>query len=117
MTNDAQPRSWARFIQRALILFLVCLAIATAYQVYRQQPPDYKVQVFQTSGGWGYDILNDKQTVIHQPTIPGQPGVVGFSSQAQARRVGEWTVEKLKQTKALPTLTNKDLRRLGVSIP
>lgn len=117
MTNDAQPRSRERLIQRGLILFLVCLALATAYQVYRSRQPDYQVQVFQTPGGWGYDILNNEQTIIHQPTIPGQSGIVGFSSQAQARRVGEWVVEKLKQTQALPTLTNEDLRRLGVSIP
>lgn len=117
MTNDVHPQSWARLIQRSLILFLVCLAFVTAYQVYRHRQPDYQVQVFQTPGGWGYDILNDEQTVIHQPTIPGQSGIVGFSSQTQARRVGEWVAEQVKQRQALPTLTNKDLRHLGVSIP
>lgn len=117
MPNDAQLQFRARLLQRGLILFLVCLAAATVYQVYQQRQLQYQVQVFQTPGGWGYDILTDKQTVIHQPTIPGQSGIVGFSSQEQAHRVGDWVAEKIKQTKALPTLTNEDLRRLGVTIP
>ena len=54
---------------------------------------------------------------IHQPTIPGQPGMAGFTTQEQAQRVGEWVVEKIQQTKALPTLTNEELRRLDVKIP
>ncbi|WP_332367860.1 DUF4907 domain-containing protein [Spirosoma telluris] len=65
----------------------------------------------------GYDILNNDKLVIHQPTIPGQPGIVGFSSQEQAHRVGDWVAEKMKQTQAMPTLTKEDLRQLGVKIP
>lgn len=117
MANDAQLQSRTRLLQRVLILLLVCLAAATVYQVYQQRQPQYQVQVFETPGGWGYDVLTDTQTIIHQPTIPGQSGIVGFSTQAQARRVGDWVAEKLKQTKALPTLTNEELRRLGVTIP
>lgn len=43
--------------------------------------------------------------------------MVGFSSQEQAQRVGERVIEKIQQTKALPTLTNEELRQLGVKIP
>ncbi|GAB3957289.1 hypothetical protein GCM10028805_49580 [Spirosoma harenae] len=99
------------------MLTLIGLAFLTVYQFYYQQQPHYQLQIIKTAGGWGYDILNKDKLVIHQPTIPGQPGIVGFASQEQARRVGERAIEKLKQTKALPTLTNEELRQLGVKIP
>ncbi|MBD2753991.1 DUF4907 domain-containing protein [Spirosoma validum] len=103
-------------IRFALILALIGLAVLTAYRLFRNSSP-YQVEVFATSTGWGYDILNNGNPFIHQPTVPGQAGTVGFASQEQARRVGERVVEKLQETKALPTLTNDELRQLGVTIP
>lgn len=104
-------------IRRLLLVLLVGLALATAYQVYDQQQNQYQVQVIRNPNGWGYDILNHGKPFIHQPTIPGVPGMVAFSSQEQARRVGERIVEKITQTEALPTLTHEELRQLGVKIP
>ncbi len=92
------------------------LAILTAWVIYQRQNP-YQVQVFSTPGGWGYTILNNGKPFIHQPTIPGQPGIVGFATKAEAQRVGERVVEKIQQEKVLPTLTNNELRQLGVKIP
>jgi hypothetical protein len=114
-TNMDQP-SRTNLIRKGLLLVMLVLAMLTAYLVYQRQNP-YKVQVFPTSGGWGYSILNNGKPFIHQPTIPGQSGIVGFSSAAQAQRVGERVVEKIQQDKALPTLTNDELRQLGVKIP
>lgn len=116
MTNDSQPQSRPSLVRIGLILFLICLAGTTIYMVYPRQP-HYQVQVFKTADGWGYDILNNEKLVIHQPTIPGQSGIVGFTSQEQAQQVGNWVVEKMKQTQAMPTLTKEDLRQLGVKIP
>ena len=114
-TTTGQP-SRTKLIRRVLLLILLGLGLLTAWLIYQQQTP-YQVQVFKTAGGWGYDIVTDGKPVIHQPTIPGQPGLVGFASEAQARRVGERVVERLQQEKALPALTNDELRRLGVKIP
>ncbi|WP_420148942.1 DUF4907 domain-containing protein [Spirosoma sp.] len=113
---NTQSRSRTGQIRLVLILLLVGLAALTVYQFYVKQP-DYQVQVFTTPGGWGYDILINNKLFIHQPTIPGQSGTVGFASQEQARRVGERVVERVQETKALPTLTNDELRQLGVKIP
>jgi hypothetical protein len=111
-------RSWSRasLIRLVLFLGLIGLATLTVYRLYHGQP-QYQVQVFATPTGWGYDILNNGKLFIHQPTIPGQSGIVGFASQEQARRVGERMARKLQETKALPTLTNDELRQLGVKIP
>lgn len=114
-TNMNQPAQ-TNLVRKGLLLVLLVLAILTAYSIYQRQNP-YTVEVFSTSGGWGYAILNHGKPFIHQPTIPGQPGIVGFSSAAQAQQVGERVVKKIQQDKALPTLTNNELRQLGVKIP
>ena len=117
MTNDLQPQSQAQLVRRGLLLFLLGLAIVTGYLVYRLRQPHYQVHVFETRGGWGYDIQTNNKTIIHQPSIPGVPGMIVFPNQEQALRVGNRVVEKIEQTKAVPTLTNEDLRQLGVKIP
>lgn len=114
--GNARARSPISPIRWVLFLFLTGLVLVTAIRLYHRQSP-YQVQVFATPTGWGYDILNHGTQFIHQPTVPGQPGTVGFASQEQARRVGERVVEKLKEAKALPTLSNDELRQLGVKIP
>ncbi len=114
-TIDNQP-SRTVLIRRILLLVILGLILATAWLFYYQQN-QYQVQVFATRSGWGYTILNNGKPFIHQPTIPGQSGMVGFANQAQARRVGERVVEKIHQKEALPTLTNDELRQLGVTIP
>ena len=118
--STIQPRnrrSSQGLIRFVLILILLGLAVLTAYLVYKQRSVPYQVKVFPTTGGWGYDIVARNKIFIHQPTIPGQSGIVGFASQEQAQRVGERVVEKIQQTKSLPTLTNDELRQLGVKIP
>jgi hypothetical protein len=114
-TNTGQS-SRTNLIRKGLILVLLVLAFFSVRLVYQRQHP-YSVEVFTTSGGWGYSILNNGKPFIHQPTIPGQPGLVGFASKADAQRVGERVVEKIQQDKAMPTLTNDELRQLGVKIP
>ncbi|GAB2535738.1 DUF4907 domain-containing protein [Spirosoma aerophilum] len=114
-TNTGQS-SRTKLIRKGLILVLLVLAVLTVRLVYQRQHP-YSVEVFASSGGWGYSILDNGKPFIHQPTIPGQPGLVGFASKAEAQRVGERVVEKIQQEKALPTLTSEELRQLGVKIP
>ena len=106
-----------KVIRLLLLLLLAGLAATTAYQLYDRRQNHYEVQVVRNPSGWGYNILNNGKPFIHQPTIPGVPGMVAFSSQEQARQVGERVVEKIEQTEALPTLTHEELRQLGVKIP
>lgn len=106
-----------RQIRTGLVLILAMLGVATGYLFHWQPQHQYRVTVFSGPDGWGYDVLENNQLYIHQPTVPGQPGQAGFVSEAQARRVGERVVEKLEQTQAMPTLSNDELRQLGVTIP
>ncbi|MBD2703037.1 DUF4907 domain-containing protein [Spirosoma sp. BT702] len=114
--NENRPWSRIKLIRAGLLTLLTILAILTAFFLYQRQP-QYEVRVIQMPEGWGYDILNRGTLIIHQPTVPGQSGKDGFASEEQARRVGERVVEKIQQTQAMPTLTNDELRQLGVQIP
>ncbi|GAB3701948.1 hypothetical protein GCM10027592_30780 [Spirosoma flavus] len=116
VANQSRPRSQTKLIRAFLLLLLTILAVLTVFFLYQRQP-QFEVRVIKTGGGWGYDILNRGTLFIHQPTIPGQPGTGGFATEEQARRVGERVVEKIQQTEAMPTLTNDELRQLGVQIP
>lgn len=114
--NPAQNRSAGlRLTRQWLLLILMGLAIATAYLFYRQQP-HYRLQVFSTPAGWGYTILANGNPMIYQPTVPGVAGSHGFTSQDQARRVGDQVILKLQHGQKLPTLTHDELRRLGVAV-
>ncbi|MCK8493298.1 MULTISPECIES: DUF4907 domain-containing protein [Spirosoma] len=113
-SQQRTPRSG--FIRTGLLLIILGLALITGYLFYSRQP-HYRVEVFKAPNGWGYDIVNNGKAFIHQPTIPGVPGMVGFANEDQARRVGERAVEKLERDKELPTLTHDELRQLGVNIP
>ena len=104
--TTGQP-SKTKLIRSALLLILLGLGLLTAWLLYQRQTP-YQVQAFRTTGGWGYAILTNGKPFIHQPTIPGQPGLLGFASEAQARRVGERVVERLQQEKALRALTTDE---------
>jgi len=108
--------SRAGSVRKGLLLVMAVLALLTAYLFYQRQHP-YEVQVFDTGNGWGYDILRNGKAFIHQPTIPGVAGTVGFANAEQAQKVGKRVVEKLEKEKDLPTLTHDELRQLGVKIP
>lgn len=104
------------YLRPLLVVVLLGLAVFTAYRFFPVRQ-SYRVDPFQTPSGWGYDIRQDERVLIHQPGIPGVAGNVGFSSEAQARQVGERVIQKLNDNDGLPTLTHDELRQLGVSVP
>ena len=65
-------------------------------------------------GGYGYDVFADGKKVIHQPTIPGQPGASGFRSKSDSEKVAKLVIRKIKNGEIPPAITEKDLRDLKV---
>lgn len=71
-----------------------------------------------TSGkrlGWGYDIIVEGHTTIHQPIIPGVAGNKSFPTEEQAKKTGDYAVHKMKQNGGLPTITIIELDSLGIT--
>ncbi len=58
---------------------------------------------------WGYDVFLKKELKIHQLTIPGKPGDEGFKTQADARRIAEIVVNKMRKGEESPTIGEEEL--------
>lgn len=63
---------------------------------------------------FGYDILLDGRPLVHQPMIPGLPGIEGFTTEERARTVAEFVLKKIRNNEMPPTVTIDDLKRMAV---
>ncbi|MBI5217954.1 MAG: DUF4907 domain-containing protein [Bacteroidia bacterium] len=75
------------------------------------------IKTFKTDTlGWGYDIYIYKGLYVHQPHIPAINGNRGFNSEADARKVAELVVNKIRKNSMPPSVSINELDSLGVSI-
>lgn len=74
------------------------------------------VKVFKNTDteGFGYDIIMDDHTYIHQPNIPALPGNKGFQTEENARKIADFVVFKIKNNILPPTVEVRELDSLGV---
>jgi hypothetical protein len=63
---------------------------------------------------YGYDILLYKRPFVHQPNIPGLPGNEGFATKERAKTVAEFVVKKIRNGEMPPTVSVKELEKMGV---
>lgn len=68
---------------------------------------------FKTEGGWGYSIIVDDKVFIKQANIPVVEGNQSFATEADALKVANEVISKIKLHKK-PTLSRADLQKLGV---
>lgn len=73
----------------------------------------YKV-IEAEGGGYGYDVFADGKKVIHQPSIPGMPGIAGFRRKSDSEKVAQLVIRKLKNKEIPPAVTEEELRKLKV---
>jgi hypothetical protein len=83
---------------------------------------DYSLSTFEnidSTGkhlGYGYDILNGSKRMIHQTTIPGEPGINGFVSAEEAERVARLVLLKLESNSGFPTINRQELDSLKITL-
>lgn len=87
-----------------------------AARIAMLQKADIQIRTFKNSdvSGFGYDIIMEGNTYVHQPNIPALPGNNGFASEALARKVAEIVVKKIRNNIMPPTIDVKELDSLGV---
>lgn len=71
-------------------------------------------KIISVENGYGYDVYVDGKKLIHQPNIPGQPGMAGFRKKEDSERVAELVIKKLKNKEVPPAITEEELRLLKV---
>lgn len=65
---------------------------------------------------FGYNIFNKGALIVHQPSIPGQPGNLGFSSKQDAVKAAKLVMNKISQNIFPPTVTKKELDSLQIKL-
>lgn len=76
---------------------------------------EFEVKSIKVNNGWGYTIgMNDK-IMIKQTVIPTVSAQRSFKSEADALKVGNWVLERIKQNLS-PTVVKKDLILLEITI-
>ena len=63
---------------------------------------------------YGYDVLADDRLVIHQKSIPAMPGNEGFKAKANASKVAQLVIDKIKKGEMPPTVTIEEMKKLKV---
>ena len=87
-----------------------------AARVTKMKKTKVEIKVFQNTeiSGYGYDIILDGHTYVHQPNIPALPGNNGFSTEEKARKVAELVSFKIHNNIMPPTVEVRELDSLGV---
>ena len=70
--------------------------------------------VFETEHGYGYKIYIDGKLSINQPNIPALQGMAGFDSEADASKIAELAVSKIKKGIMPPTISLEELEANGI---
>ena len=101
------------------VLLSLIIAGMLGYNWYRHSDRWKKDHVlvelkpFQTSRGWGYNILSDGKVFIHQDVIPAIGGYRMFKTREDALKVGQVVYERALKNE-VPMVTAKEVREMGV---
>jgi len=62
---------------------------------------------------WCYDIFKDGSMCIHQNSIPGIPGINGFTTKEKAEKVAQLVVKKIQNGEMPPTVSQDEMKSVG----
>jgi hypothetical protein len=103
------------------VLLLVAIAGIVIFNVYRRSDWYKKNHVklvlkpYQTSRGWGYNILTNDSVFIHQDVIPAIGGRRMFKTREDALVIGNLVYEKVLKGD-VPMVTPQEVRNL-IDVP
>ncbi len=66
------------------------------------------------NGTFGYNVYSDGQMLLNQTNIPGQPGIEGCKTKADAEKLAAFVIEKIKNGQMPPTVETDELKTLGI---
>jgi len=96
-------------------IIVVALSVLTAASIpFVYKSNDHKkinYKTFHLGSGWGYDIIMNGKSVIHQECIPAMAGEKKFPTETQAKQTAELVILKLKNNK-VPTLSKTEVEQI-----
>lgn len=66
------------------------------------------------AGGFGYDLMSDGKSMIHQPHIPAISGLKGFASKEDAEKAGNLMKMKIEKGIMPPTVSVEELDSMKI---
>ncbi len=93
---------------------LLFLVLVYAPRTNSQKELPILIKTFGQQDRWGYDLYVSGSLYIHQPNIPAVGGDIGFATEADARKVAELMVGKMRKNIFPPAVTVEDLRGVGI---
>lgn len=102
-------------MRRKAIILLFCggfFAACKQEQVLSLDPTEkeYTYQVIRMQDRtFGYDILQDGKTLVHQPFIPAYGGNIGFAKKRYAKATAQLMMKKMNQGIFPPSLSRKEI--------
>lgn len=97
-------------------LFLVGCANHSKSEAKLSVSSIVRYEITVSENGYGYKIYMDENLYISQPSIPGLSGTAGFQSEADAHKIAELAVSKIKQGILPPTITTEEIKDSGITI-
>jgi len=97
--------------KKILLISALFLVIVLSTVIYAKRGHFYIVEIFKSEQGWGYDIVKNNKTYIHQPYMPVVEGQVPFRTRQSARKTGRLVVKKI-QNQESPAITLEELKEL-----
>lgn len=101
------------FIKVMISIYLFLLIPPVHSQNTNNKNITYKI-ISSSDKTFGYDILLDGKTYIHQENIPSMPGTIGFKTKEQAQKCALLAIAKIKKHIMPPSVTRQDLISLNI---
>src|SRR5438093_13144845 len=80
---------------------------------YTNAKPTYKI-IDAPNNTFCYDVYVDGRLMIHQSSAPGLPGNEGFKTKADAIRVVQLVIDKMRKGEMPPTVSIDEMKKLNV---
>jgi hypothetical protein len=118
-------------ITLAVLLLFILQSFARAQSVTHNKQPQQKKQMPEDNRAinqltytiipsvqntFGYVILDNKKAIIRQPSIPGLPGIKGFSKKEDAEKAARLVINKISNHLSPPTISKYELDSLKIKL-
>ncbi len=81
--------------------------------VFHQSDTTYRI-INSGDNSYGYEILVNGRVVIRQLNVPGMPGVNGFRTKKDAKKIAELVLNKLQLGMMPPSIEKTELEKLKI---
>ncbi len=107
------------FVSQLLFLFTNCTDSVeqkdTPVENIENQKPERVVEInyFETSVGWGYNVIINGKNYIHQVHLPCECGGEGFATKEKAMKAAEFLKQKIENHERSLYISRAQLDSLG----